>query len=51
MNRLLAIISGATTVLAFYNEARRAGLIEDLVAKWLPYSHNNNLEDECNNRL
>ena len=36
MKRIVTIISAATTVLAFYNEARRAGLIEDLVAKYLP---------------
>jgi hypothetical protein len=30
MKRIIAIISAATTVLAFYNEARRAGLVESL---------------------
>ena len=28
MKRIITIISAATTVLAFYNEARRAGLIK-----------------------
>lgn len=30
MKRIITIISAATTVLAFYNEARCAGLIESL---------------------
>jgi hypothetical protein len=30
MKRIIAIISAATTVLAFYNEVRRAGLVESL---------------------
>ena len=30
MKRIIAIISAATTVLAFYNEARRAGLVKSL---------------------
>ena len=30
MKRIITIISTATTVLAFYNEARRAGLVESL---------------------
>jgi hypothetical protein len=30
MKRIITIISAATTVLAFYNEARRAGLVESL---------------------
>ena len=42
MNRIITIISAATTVLAFYNEARKAGLIEDLVAKYLPSNRNLN---------
>lgn len=36
MKRIITIISAATTVLAFYNEARKTGLVEDLVAKYLP---------------
>lgn len=35
MKRIFAIISAATTVLAFYNEARRAGLIEPIEIKSL----------------
>jgi len=42
MKRIVTIISAATTVLAFYNEARKAGLIEDLVAKYLPSNRNLN---------
>ena len=30
MKRIISIISAATTVLDFYNEARRAGLFESL---------------------
>lgn len=30
MKKIITIISAATTVLAFYNEARRAGLVESL---------------------
>lgn len=33
MKRIITIISAATTVLAFYNEARKAGLIEPLDIK------------------
>jgi hypothetical protein len=38
MKRIVTIISAMTTVLAFYNEARKAGLVEDLIAKYLPSS-------------
>ena len=44
MNRIITIISAATTVLAFYNEARKAGLVEDLVAKYLPSGRTHNIE-------
>jgi len=33
MKRIISIISAATTMLAFYNEARRAGLIEPIEIK------------------
>jgi hypothetical protein len=33
MKRIIAIISAATSVLAFYNEAIRAGLIEPIEIK------------------
>ena len=33
MKRFISIISAATAVLAFYNEARRAGLIEPIEIK------------------
>lgn len=33
MKRIITIISAATTVLAFYNEAKRAGLIEPIPIK------------------
>ena len=33
MKRIITIISAATTVLAFYNEAIRAGLIEPIEIK------------------
>jgi len=33
MKRIITIISAATAVLAFYNEAKRAGLIEPLNVK------------------
>jgi hypothetical protein len=33
MKKIIAIISTATTVLAFYNEAIRAGLIEPIEIK------------------
>ncbi len=33
MKRIISIISAATAVLAFYNEARRAGLIEPIGIK------------------
>ena len=33
MKRIITIISAATTVLAFYNEARRAGLIKPIEIK------------------
>ncbi len=36
MKRIITIISAATAVLAFYNEAKRAGLIEPLNVK--PFS-------------
>ena len=44
MKRIITIISAATTVLAFYNEARKAGLVEDLVAKKIPSGRTYNLE-------
>ena len=45
MKRVITIISAATTVLAFYNEARKAGLVEDLVAKYLSSNKNNTIEE------
>lgn len=45
MKRIITIISAATTVLAFYNEARKAGLVEDLVAKYLPSNKGEEIEE------
>lgn len=45
MKRIITIISAATTVLAFYNEAKRAGLIEPLNFKPLSLTPRK-MEDE-----
>ena len=44
MKKIITIISAATTVIAVYNEAKKAGLVEDLVAKYLPSGRTHNLE-------
>lgn len=39
MKRIISVISAATAVLAFYNEAKRAGLIEPLEIKPISLNH------------
>ena len=51
MKRIIAIISAATTVLAFYNEARRAGLIEPLEIEPISLNHFIRGDDKKNDDL
>ena len=46
MKRIITIISAATTLLAFYNEARRAGLVKNIVATYLYSNRTTSPDDE-----